>query len=1346
MRELDWTTTDLGPPNEWPQNLRTAVGLCLTSRFPIVIWWGPNRSVLYNDAYIPFLGETKHPRVLGHSGYECWEEIWPTIGPLLESVYATGEATWADDQLFFFARKLPCEEVHVRFTYGPIFTDDGSKVGGVFCPCTEITEEIVAARQLETLSKLGLQATVKASVTEACEEAARVLGSNPHDIPFAAIYLVDEDGRRAELKSVAGFAADQHPFPSEVIPSDEGDSWRIASVLRTRRKTETAKIQVGAGAWGDVIQQAIVLPIFRATQEQLSAILLLGVSARRPFDETYTAFFDLLAGQVSSAIANAASHEAERRRADLLAELDRAKTAFFSNISHEFRTPLTLMLGPLEEMLTREAKSLSVDRGDIEFVRRNGERLLRLVNTLLDFSRIEAGRMTARFQPTDLAVFTTDLASVFRSAIERAGLRLKVDCPPLDEPVYVDRSFWERIVLNLLSNALKFTFKGRITVSLRKSGARVELKVSDTGTGISREQLPQIFERFHRIQGARGRTHEGSGIGLATVYELAKLHGGTVRAQSSDRGSRFTVSIPLGRAHLPEDQVSEQSPRAVLTSRSNAFADEALGWLPEAETTSPEELFPTVVSSCARILVADDNADMREYMQRLLHAQYHVTLVRDGEAALAAARADSYDLIVADIMMPRLDGIGLLEELRRDERTRNIPVILLSARAGEEARIEGLAAGANDYFAKPFNARELRASIARRLEQSRENKDAVRMSEERFRRYFELGVVGMAFTSLEKGILEVNDEMCRILGYTREELLQKTWAEMTHPDDLAADVAHFERVMAGEIDAYSLEKRWVRKDGEIIDSIMSARCERRADGTIDYFVGLVLDITERKRAEERLRRSEAYLAQAERLSHTGSWALNLTTAELFWSEEHFRIVGLDSAAGAPGYPRAIKVIHPDDRSFVVEALERAMREKTEFETECRVVRPDGTVRFIRSLAQPVFNRAGEVSEYVGSIVDITEARRAEEKIAESARRFRVLAETLPQHVWIYDGNGAATYFNQRWLDYTGMAWEEARGNGGHDIVHPDDRPALEALWRQVSAEKKSFEAEVRLRKKSGEYRRFVVRGVPFFSGAREVLEWHGTNTDVEDRRRAKEELDNAQEELARVTRITAMGEMAAAIAHEINQPLGAIVNNSNYCLGLLGHPEAEKKKRAALRDIVADANRASTIIERIRGLTNGSRHPSTALNVADVLEEVINLCQRLLTEHQIKVKTAVSKGLPRVRADRVQIQQVLFNLVTNAIAAMSDTEDGVLSIRVGRGKLERHPAILVTVTDNGIGFDPGAAEKMFDAFYTTKKNGMGMGLRVSRSIAEKYGGHLTAKRNEGGGATFLFLLPADDFA
>jgi signal transduction histidine kinase len=266
-------------------------------------------------------------------------------------------------------------------------------------------------------------------------------------------------------------------------------------------------------------------------------VLLVGVSSRRVLDDAYRTFFDLVTGHIGTVIADARAYEEERKRAEALAEIDRAKTVFFSNISHEFRTPLTLMLGPIEDALTDPDEPLPATQlARIETVQRNGTRLLKLVNTLLDFSRIEAGRVEASYEPTDLAAYTAELASVFRSAIERAGMHLVVDCPPLPELVYVDREMWEKIVLNLLSNAFKFTFTGEIRVSLRwgdggvgeagevtsalslsslSSPPHVVLEIQDTGIGIPAAELPHLFERFHRVKEAQGRSIEGSGIGLS---------------------------------------------------------------------------------------------------------------------------------------------------------------------------------------------------------------------------------------------------------------------------------------------------------------------------------------------------------------------------------------------------------------------------------------------------------------------------------------------------------------------------------------------------------------------------------------------------------------------------------------------------------------------------------------------------------------------------------------------------------------------------------------------------------------------------------------------------------------
>ena len=435
--------------------------------------------------------------------------------------------------------------------------------------------------------------------------------------------------------------------------------------------------------------------------------------------------------------AQARAYEVERKRAEALAELDHAKTAFFSNVSHEFRTPLTLALGPLETLLETEQGGLPEGaREQLTVAHRNCMRLLRLVNTLLDFSRMEAGRVQARYQATDLARFTADLASSFRSVCEHGGLRLLVDCPPLSAPVYVDPDMWEQLVLNLVSNAFKFTLGGEIEVKLRAAGDRCELSVRDTGVGIPEAELPRMFERFHRIEQSRGRTLEGTGIGLALVQELARLHGGSVRVESTlGRGSTFTVAVPFGTAHLPAGRIGaarELPPRELPSTGLGArpYVEEALRWVPDGEVPTaggtedavrregrPGEPRP-------RVLVADDNADMREYVRRLLAQRYEVEVVSDGQAALEAARRRRPALVLSDVMMPRLDGFALLRELRTDPGLRTVPVVLLSARAGEESRVGGLEAGADDYLVKPFSARELLARVSANLELVRVREEA----------------------------------------------------------------------------------------------------------------------------------------------------------------------------------------------------------------------------------------------------------------------------------------------------------------------------------------------------------------------------------------------------------------------------------------------------------------------------------------------------------------------------------------------------------------------------------------------------------------------------------------------
>jgi signal transduction histidine kinase/DNA-binding response OmpR family regulator len=477
------------------------------------------------------------------------------------------------------------------------------------------------------------------------------------------------------------------------------------------------------------------------------AVLIAGVSPRRPLDDGYRGFFDLIVRQFAAAIADAQTYEAERARAEALAEIDRAKTAFFSNVSHEFRTPLTLLLGPLEDALQKPSEGLSGEA--LHSAHRNALRLLRLVNTILDFSRIEAGRVQAHYVPTDLAAATQELASVFRSAMERAGLRYAVTCEALREPVFVDREMWEKIVLNLLSNAFKYTFDGEIRVEMRASDAGAELTVADTGTGIPPEALPQLFNRFYRVPGANGRTHEGSGIGLSLVRELVKLHGGSIEVDSTvGRGSVFRVRIPFGAAHLPSAQVAQESDHRPSPSGAEAFIEEAQRWLPDFANLDQSGTFlalagpePPSAASDAHdtpsVLLVDDNRDMREYVTRLLKSRFAVVAAEDGQDALDLIDSGVRpDLVLSDVMMPRLDGFGLLKALRARPPTDTTPVIFLSARAGEEARIEGFDVGADDYLIKPFSARELITRIDTHIRLShlrRAASEHIKASEERLR-------------------------------------------------------------------------------------------------------------------------------------------------------------------------------------------------------------------------------------------------------------------------------------------------------------------------------------------------------------------------------------------------------------------------------------------------------------------------------------------------------------------------------------------------------------------------------------------------------------------------------------
>jgi signal transduction histidine kinase/FixJ family two-component response regulator len=856
MRDCDWSRTPLGPVGRWPESLRIAVRIVLGSRYPMFIWWGPELVNLYNDGYVPMLG-ARHPEALGRSAPVVWADVWPVVGPQTEQVMREGRSTWNDSILLVMERHGFPEETYFTFSYSPAPDDDGG-VGGVFCAVFEDTRRVLGERRMRTLRDLGEHSlTAGETVEGACRAAAMALGGDPHDVPFALVYLLEGEGRVARLQDAVGLRPGGAASPVSVPVGTADDVWGFGEVLASggERLIDGLEERLGrlpAGPWAeDTTRRALVLPIAQAAQERPAGFLVAGVSPRLGFDEDYRSFLVLAAAQVSAAIASARAHEAERRRAESLAELDRAKTAFFSNVSHEFRTPLTLLLGPLAELMALGPSAIDEHgRRLVELANRSAERLLRLVSSLLDFARIEAGRERASYEPTDLATHTAQLASMFRSAVERAGMRLIVDCPPLPEAVYVDRDMWEKVVSNLLSNAFKFTLAGEIAVTLRAEGGKAVLAVRDTGEGIPPGEMPRLFQRFHRIEARRSRSHEGTGIGLALVQELVRLHGGTIEVASAlGAGSTFTVSIPFGTAHLPaEHMASGQGAEPTTSAAAAAVVEEALGWLPREAPASPGRAGegatgaaggsaylghpPEVAASApdrgaggrrATVLLADDNADMREYLGRLLASSYHVLAAADGEEALRLARCREVDVVLADVMMPVLDGFGLLAALRADARTASLPVILVSARAGEEAIVEGVAAGADDYIVKPFSARELLARLGAQL--------AIRRLQERLDRSQRDIAAMFQQMPVPIGVLEGPDLILDMANPAMLELLPGRWVPGSKLEESMPEMADQQ---------FPTLLRRVTSTGVAHEGRETAVQVRRADGVLEqrYFTYL----------------------------------------------------------------------------------------------------------------------------------------------------------------------------------------------------------------------------------------------------------------------------------------------------------------------------------------------------------------------------------------------------------------------------------------------------------------------------------------------------------------------------
>ncbi|KAK9708962.1 hypothetical protein K7432_009342 [Basidiobolus ranarum] len=738
----DWSQTSLGPKENWSDCFKWTLNLVLHSSFPMAIYYGEDDLLLYNQAWSAILG-TKHPEAFGEPGHKVWAEIWHIMKPLITKAYETGKGAFLENQIFLLQRAGYEEETWFRFSISPIFDTDG-KVVGALNTTFEQTQQYIGQRRLTALNEVGKLTRVAQNHQEACYSVTSALKKNNTDVPWSMIYYPYQSNGSKTLELVtSSFGEDVtdgviNPcIPEHLVSIKDNDDtcpayWPVAKVAASG---EAELIRLPDGT------RAVFLPLFisRAPEGRISAVMVCGLHTLRLLDSDYQDFFSHLAAYVTTAIKAGITCEEEKKQIETLAELNRSKTAFFQNVSHELRTPLPLILSPIEQTLHDHTLPPKA-RKNMLMVQRNARRLLKLVNTLLEFSKIEAGKNTAAFQQTNISQFTRELLSSFESTAVTLGVEFVINVPEMitELPVYVDQDMWEKILLNLVSNAFKFTKSGIVSVSLKPTimempdGETVEaiqLSVIDTGIGISKEDMKHLFDRFYCVRSVEARSYEGTGIGLALVQELVRFHLGTIDVESKELvGTAFNVTIPTGKSHISPEFIVGDTPKLPdirIKKTATLFLDEMQQWgstttdsqprieehvsLPDSTNLPACTLDSSIQKPC--VLLADDNSDMRSYIYTLLEDEFEVLLATNGLEALEIINFRVPDLVLSDVMMPHLDGLGLLKAFRENPKTATIPIIFLSARAGPAASAEGVEAGADDYLIKPFSAQELLARV-----------------------------------------------------------------------------------------------------------------------------------------------------------------------------------------------------------------------------------------------------------------------------------------------------------------------------------------------------------------------------------------------------------------------------------------------------------------------------------------------------------------------------------------------------------------------------------------------------------------------------------------------------------
>jgi len=626
------------------------------------------------------------------------------------------------------------------------------------------------------------------------------------------------------------------------------------------------------------------------------------------------------------------------------------------------------------------------------------------------------------------------------------------------------------------------------------------------------------------------------------------------------------------------------------------------------------------------------------------------------------------------------------------------------------------------------------------IDDGKRAEDALRKSEKELRDVIDT-IPAIVWSTLADGSnTYVNKRFVEYSGSSAEQTAGSGWQALIHPDDLERHAGKWrEAVATGK--AHEIEVRSRRSDGQYRWQLDRGVPLRDEDGKIVKWYGIATDIEDRKRAEEALQQSQFYLSEGQRLAHMGSWAFN-ATGFTYWSSELFQIYGLDPRDKPPTVEEYLALVHPEDRAFMKEGIAKMLDDRLAFDFTKRIVRPDGGIRHIRCVGIPV-TQGGIFQGFLGTGMDVTDQERLTEELRRSESHLAEAQKLTHTGSWVWRlADRKMVHISEEWYRIYGFDLAEGAPTLEEYLerVHPEDRLKWKGMAERAIVEKADYDQEFRILLPNGMVKWIQTVGHPFLSNTGDLDGFVGSSTDITELKSAEQEREKVRQleaDLAHTNRVSTLGEMAASLAHEIKQPIAAAITSANSCIEWLSHePPNLDRARAAAARIDKYGNRAAEIIDRIRSFYKKSPPQRELVDVNGIIHEMFMLLEGEADRNSVAMHTDLSAELPKIIVDRVQLQQVFMNLMLNAIEAMKES-GGELTVKSQRqdGQLQ------FSVCDTGVGLPAEKMDQIFSAFFTTKPQGSGMGLAISRSIVESHGGQLWASANSGGGATFHFTLP-----